>query len=66
MSFLHILAIVYYSSSGAFSASKCPPSKDPVPYSAESWDPNDVGKKNLAWEIFLYVNVCMCMCVRMY
>eukprot|EP01039_Chlorochromonas_danica_P000001 gene1-1_t len=33
------LAVVYYSASGAWSPSNCPPSTDAVPYCAETWSP---------------------------
>ncbi len=33
-------AIVYFSASGAWSPSDCPPSSDTVPFSAEEWTPS--------------------------
>lgn len=36
-------AVVYYSASGAWSPTTCPPSADAVPYCAESWSPAAAG-----------------------
>ena len=35
--------VVYYSASGAWSPSSCPPSTDKVPYSNEDWTPESAG-----------------------
>jgi len=35
--------IVYYSASGAWSPSQCPPSTDAIPYCAEEWEPATAG-----------------------